>query len=40
VIASGTVRGAVVGSPFEFDYLGWKELKGVPVEWPLYSLRR
>jgi class 3 adenylate cyclase len=40
VIASGTVRGAVVGSPFEFDYLGWKELKGVPTEWPLYSLRR
>ena len=39
VIASGTVRGAIVGSPFEFDYLGWRELKGVPVEWPLYSLK-
>jgi class 3 adenylate cyclase len=40
VIASGTVRGAVAGAPFEWDFLGWRELKGVPMEWPLYSLKR
>jgi class 3 adenylate cyclase len=39
VLVSGTVRGAVVGAPFQFDYLGWQELKGVPQPWPLYALR-
>ncbi len=38
VLVSGTVFGTVVGGPFAFEDRGFRELKGVPVHWPLFSL--
>jgi class 3 adenylate cyclase len=39
VLVSGTVFGTVVGGPFAFDDRGFHELKGVPGDWPLFTLR-
>jgi class 3 adenylate cyclase/pimeloyl-ACP methyl ester carboxylesterase len=38
VLVSGTVFGTVVGGPFEFTDKGFHALKGVPGNWPLFSL--
>jgi class 3 adenylate cyclase/pimeloyl-ACP methyl ester carboxylesterase len=38
VLVSGTVFGTVVGGPFAFADRGFHELKGVPEQWPLFSL--
>jgi class 3 adenylate cyclase/tetratricopeptide (TPR) repeat protein len=38
VLASGTVRELVVGSGFQFEDRGERELKGVPGRWRLYAL--
>jgi class 3 adenylate cyclase/pimeloyl-ACP methyl ester carboxylesterase len=38
VLVSGTVRGTVVGGPFDFEDRGLHELKGVPGRWPLFAL--
>lgn len=38
VLVSGTVRELVVGSGFEFEDRGDRELKGVPGRWRLYAL--
>ncbi len=38
VLVSGTVFGTVVGGPFSFEDRGFRELKGVPGRWPLFSL--
>jgi class 3 adenylate cyclase/pimeloyl-ACP methyl ester carboxylesterase len=38
VLVSGTVRGTVVGGPFDFEDRGLHELKGVPGPWPLFAL--
>ena len=40
ILVSQTVRDLVTGSGLEFDDRGSHELKGVPGEWRLYSLRR
>jgi class 3 adenylate cyclase/dienelactone hydrolase len=40
ILVSQTVRDLVTGSGLEFDDRGAHELKGVPGEWRLYSLRR
>jgi len=39
VLASQTVKDLVVGSGIEWDERGTHELKGVPGEWRLYSVR-
>ena len=39
VLVSSTVKDLVVGSGIEFDDRGTHELKGVPGEWRLYSVR-
>jgi class 3 adenylate cyclase len=39
VLTSGTVKDLVVGSGLEFESRGTHALKGVPGEWPLYSVR-
>jgi class 3 adenylate cyclase len=39
VLVSGTVFGTVVGGPFTFEDRGFHELKGVPGNWPLFTLR-
>lgn len=39
VLVSRTVRDLVVGSGLEFHARGARELKGVPGEWELFSLR-
>jgi len=38
VLVSGTTCGTVVGAGFEFASKGTYELRGVPGEWPLFSL--
>jgi len=38
VLVSGTVRDLVVGSGISFNPEGTHALKGVPGEWPLYSV--
>jgi tetratricopeptide (TPR) repeat protein/TolB-like protein len=38
VLVSGTVRELVVGSGFEFEDRGERELKGVPGRWRVYAL--
>jgi class 3 adenylate cyclase len=40
VLASGTVYGTVVGSGLNFLQRGSHQLRGVPGEWPIFSLRR
>ncbi len=40
MLVSSTVKDLVVGSGIEFDDRGAAELKGVPGEWRLYSVRR
>ena len=40
ILVSQTVRDLVTGSGLAFDDRGPHELKGVPGEWRLYSLRR
>jgi class 3 adenylate cyclase len=40
VLVSSTVKDLVAGSGIEFDHRGTHELKGVPGEWHLYSVRR
>jgi class 3 adenylate cyclase len=39
ILVSGTVKDLVIGSPLKFEDRGAHELKGVPGEWRLYSLR-
>jgi peptide/nickel transport system substrate-binding protein len=39
VLASGTVRDLVTGSPVGFEDRGTAELKGVPGQWALYAAR-
>jgi class 3 adenylate cyclase len=39
VLVSGTVKDLVAGSGLEFDDSGVAELKGVPGEWRLFSVR-
>jgi class 3 adenylate cyclase len=39
VLVSGTVAGTVVGGPFAFEDRGRHQLRGVPGEWPLFTLR-
>jgi class 3 adenylate cyclase len=39
LLASSTVKDLVVGSGIEFADRGTHELKGVPGEWPIYSIR-
>ena len=38
VLASGTAFGSVVGSDLQFDWRATQELKGVPGQWPLFTL--
>jgi class 3 adenylate cyclase len=38
VLASGTAFGTVVGSDLQFDWRATQELKGVPGQWPLFTL--
>jgi class 3 adenylate cyclase len=38
VLASGTAFGTVVGSDLNFDWRATQELKGVPGQWPLFTL--
>jgi len=38
VLASGTAFGTVVGSHLQFDWRATQELKGVPGQWPLFTL--
>ena len=38
VLVSGTVKDLVVGSDIDFSQRGVKPLKGVPGEWPVYSV--
>jgi class 3 adenylate cyclase len=38
VLVSGTVFGTVVGGQFTFQERGYRELRGVPGRWPLFSL--
>jgi class 3 adenylate cyclase len=38
ILASGTAYGTVVGSGLRFDWLGERELKGVPGRWPIFAL--
>jgi class 3 adenylate cyclase len=40
VMVSGTVRDLVAGAGFGFESRGIHALKGVPGEWPLYTVRR
>jgi class 3 adenylate cyclase len=40
VLVSGTTYGTVVGSGLEFADRGHRALKGVPGQWPLFSLVR
>jgi class 3 adenylate cyclase len=40
VLASGTVKDLVVGSGIEFEGRGTHRLKGVPGEWPLFTVIR
>jgi len=39
VLVSATVRDLVAGGGFEFDDRGIRELRGIPGEWRLYSVR-
>ncbi len=39
VLVSGTVRDLSVGSPFELESRGERELKGVPEPWRVYAAR-
>jgi class 3 adenylate cyclase len=39
VLVSGTVRDLVAGSGLEFDDRGTAELKGIPGEWRIFSVR-
>ena len=39
VLVSSTVKDLVVGSGLEFDGRGTHELKGVPGEWNLFTVR-
>jgi class 3 adenylate cyclase len=39
VLASSTVKDLVVGSGIGFESRGSHELKGVPDEWSLFSVR-
>ncbi len=39
VLVSGTVFGTVVGGPFRFSDRGSHALKGVPGQWPLFTLQ-
>jgi class 3 adenylate cyclase len=39
VLVSSTVKDLVAGSGVEFDDRGMCELKGVPGEWRLYSVK-
>jgi class 3 adenylate cyclase len=40
VLVSGTTYGTAVGAGLTFNYLGERELKGVPGPWPVFALRR
>lgn len=40
VLVSGTTYGTVVGSGLRFEDRGFRSLKGVPGEWPLFALQR
>ena len=40
VLVSSTVKDLVAGSGIEFDDRGPHELKGIPGEWRLYSVRQ
>ena len=39
VLVSGTVRDLVVGAGLDFDDRGSRELKGVPGDWRLFSVK-
>ncbi|MFN2544133.1 MAG: adenylate/guanylate cyclase domain-containing protein [Actinomycetota bacterium] len=39
VLVSGTVREIIAGSVLRFEERGRHELKGIPGEWPVFSLR-
>ncbi len=39
ILVSSTVKDLVVGSGLEFDGRGTHELKGVPGEWNLFTVR-
>ncbi len=38
IVVSGTVKDLVAGAGFEFGDLGVQQLKGIPGEWPVYSV--